>query len=67
MKSQAKLPSSAREWPPIPLEIVEILERLYPPIGTDTRTIDRPVIDFTQGACSVAQKIRRVYEEQRSQ
>ncbi len=66
MKSQATLPRTAREWPPVPTEIIAILERLFPPVGSDTRPLSRPEIDYAQGANSVVQKLRRVHDDQRS-
>ena len=66
MRSTVSVPLSATAWPQVTSELVEILERLYPPVSTQSHTLDRPVIDHTQGARSVVEKLRSIHDNQRA-
>lgn len=67
MRSTVSVPHTATAWPPVSTELVEILERLYPPVGTQSHLLDRPAIDHTQGARSVVEKLRSIHDNQRDQ
>ncbi len=49
--------------PPIPLNVVEYLERLYPDKAPNT-TDDLDLIRVKSGQVSVHRHLRRVYEDQ---
>lgn len=65
MRSPKRLPFTHSQWPPVSTELIEYLERLFPPLPNNTPDLDVRRIDHAAGARAVVEKIRAVHDEQR--